>query len=107
MLRLLTLSLLLGTTVVGGRAFAENTVSLEVIKTGILPAGGFYRIYEITCRDETVVNVATLQGRANWCVNDDGELACFSNSKQASAKACNTASELASVETDSDKLVTN
>ena len=107
MLRLLTTSLLLLTSVIGTPAIAENIVSPEIIKTGILPAGGFYRIYEVTCRDETIANVATLQGRANWCVNDSGELTCYSDSRQAADKACGSVSNLAAVETDSEKLVTN
>ena len=107
MLRVSITSFILAAGLMGSHAFAADKLSLQVIKTGILPAGGFYRIYEVACKEATNANVARLQGQGDWCVNDNGELACFSDSQQASRKACGAEAELASAEIADDTLFVN
>jgi hypothetical protein len=107
MLRLLLPSLLFAASLVGTTAVAENTVSPHVLKTGILPAGGFYRIYQVHCSDDTVANIASLRGKTDWCVNDGGELTCFDESQRAAEKACTTGAELSSSTAADDRFAAN
>ena len=34
------------------QALSADAVTMEKVKTGILPTGGFYSIYQVTCRGE-------------------------------------------------------
>lgn len=85
-------SLLLSTA-----AFAEDSLPRERIKTGILPNGGFYTMYAVTCSDDRVVEVASTDRRQRWCAQSGSDLACFRNADAASDKAC-SASNLAANE---------
>ena len=69
-------------------ASASSEFSKEKVKTGIHPSGGFYGIYEIECSDGAVTSIASVQGDGRWCLNHEGELACFRRSRDASEKAC-------------------
>lgn len=72
-------------------AMAGDNLSRERVKTGILPNGGFYSLYAVTCSDERTVEVATMDRRQRWCAQSGGELACFRTVEEASHKACATA----------------
>ncbi len=69
---------------------AGDSVSRERVKTGILPNGGFYSLYAVTCSDERVVEVASTERRQRWCAQAGNELACFRTAQEASHKACAT-----------------
>ena len=70
-------------------AWASEAVNLEKVKTGILPTGGFYSIYEVTCMREGRATIGAMSRRGGpWCVEESGELVCFRRSEDASARAC-------------------
>ena len=69
-------------------ASASSQFPKEKVKTGIHPSGGFYGIYEIECSEGVVANIASVQGNGRWCLNHEGELACFRRSRDASETAC-------------------
>ena len=84
-------------------AWAGEAVNLEKVKTGILPTGGFYSIYEVTCMSEGRATIGALSRRAGpWCVEEGGELVCFRRSEDASARACTGLEVVASEATDAN-----
>ena len=58
------------------------------VKTGILPAGGFYTVYRVDCREEVTASIASLNGKRRWCSLQDGAMNCFSSRQRASLSAC-------------------
>ena len=87
-MRTLITSSVLFATLASAPLFAAETLPLEKIKTGILPAGGFYGVYEVTCRDQTAANVVSTERGGRWCTSFDGQLSCFNRSQDASRRAC-------------------
>ena len=83
---------------------AAERASLEKVKTGILPSGGFYRIYEVACRDQRLSSVATIR-REQWCTLDAGNLQCFRDADDAIASACAIGTVAATDEALSDALM--
>lgn len=77
-------------------AQASVIMPLEKVKTGILPSGGLYRIYKVTCHDESSASVVSTQKRGRWCVEYDGQLSCFREAQEASKVACISADVAAS-----------
>ena len=77
-------------------SMAEEGLSLERTKTGILPNGGFYSMYAVTCSDQTVAEVASTDRRQRWCARSGAEMACYRNAEEALAKACASAQVAAS-----------
>ena len=75
-------------TLSGGIAHASDTFDTEKIKTGILPSGGFYSLYEVACDDQVTAAIASLNGKRSWCTSLNGELSCFSRRNEASNRAC-------------------
>lgn len=74
---------------VSGQAWASEPQLLGKVKTGILPAGGFYSLYEVVCADTSVVTIGGLSRRGGpWCVGEAGELQCFRRSVDATQLAC-------------------
>jgi hypothetical protein len=69
-------------------AVAAESIALDKVKTGILPSGGFYTLYEGTCPDKNVVSVASMERMRRWCINASGELACVRGSQEAVERAC-------------------
>ena len=84
-------------------AQAAGAIPLEKVKTGILPSGGLYRIYKVTCHDQSSASVVSTQRRGRWCVDYDGQLSCFRESQEASKVACSSTG-LAASEDDLDAL---
>ena len=72
----------------GAFAQASSTYHTEKVKTGILPSGDFFSIYEVDCPDKFTAAVARLDGNTRWCTSYDGELSCFLRKQEASLKAC-------------------
>jgi hypothetical protein len=77
------------------QASATDTLNREVVKTGILPSGGFYSIYEVACRDNSQANIVSLAERSRWCAGSEGELVCFKRSQLASKAACGSDNRVA------------
>jgi hypothetical protein len=69
-------------------AYAADGITLDRVKTGILPSGGFYSLYEGACADRNVVSVASLDRMRRWCINASGELACVREPQEAVQMAC-------------------
>ena len=72
----------------GAFAHASSAYDMDKVKTGILPSGGFYSLYEVDCPDQFTAAVASLRGKRRWCTSTDGEMSCFSRKQDASLKAC-------------------
>lgn len=72
----------------GGPAMASSSLEIERVKTGILPEGGFYSVYEVACSADETSRIARLRDTGRWCVNAAGELDCFRRSAEASQAAC-------------------
>lgn len=90
-MRLLPVAALSSVLLLPCAAVAGDALSRERVKTGILPNGGFYSLYEVTCSDERVVEVATMERRQRWCAQSGSDLACFRTAQEASHKACASA----------------
>lgn len=94
-------SLITALCLVASSAYAANDVALDKVKTGILPSGGFYSLYEATCPDQHVVSVASLDRMRRWCINASGELDCVRDSQQAVQMACGRSGLAANQDPDS------
>ena len=71
-----------------GYAQASDSISMEKTKTGILPSGEFYVIYEATCDDKTGAHLASMGRGTRWCVQNHGQLNCFRQPGEALRAAC-------------------
>ena len=67
---------------------AESAVSKDRVKTGILPSGKFYSIYQVNCLDKTQTHIAMMDRRRTWCTVDGLELDCYRQPQEAAARAC-------------------
>ena len=67
---------------------AENALPFERVKTGILPSGGFYSLYEVSCRDSSTQAIASIDTRGKWCTLYGSQLSCYRTPDQASESAC-------------------
>ena len=82
---------------------AAGTISLEKTKTGILPSGDFYGLYQVNCHHQSSASIVSLDRRGRWCLNYEGELSCFRRSQEAAHMACATV-DVAVSEEDLDAL---
>jgi len=69
-------------------AYGSEQVTVEKVKTGILPTGELYGLYQVQCADQSQGSIVSLRGRSQWCTNQNDELQCFRKMKQASHLAC-------------------
>ena len=69
-------------------AQASGSGSMNKVKTGILPSGDFFSIYEASCPQNTAVSIASTDQRQRWCVESDGQLRCFRAASEATRYAC-------------------
>ena len=74
----------------GVSAQASEPFGTEKIKTGILPAGGFYSLFKVDCGNEVTGSIASLKGRTSWCTSHVGQMSCFTSKQEASIRACMT-----------------
>jgi len=88
-------SLLLAALFIITPAYGSEQVTVEKVKTGILPTGELYGLYEVQCADQSQGSIVSLRGRSQWCTNQNDELQCFRKMKQASHLACTNQSLLA------------
>ena len=72
---------------VGAQALA-STPTMERVKSGILPTGAVYNIYEVSCKDQTSAELARTQRGRRGCTSYAGELQCFKRAEQAADVAC-------------------
>ena len=99
-MRFLAITVLLS-TLIPAATLAQQDLPREKIKTGILPSGGFYSLYAVTCSDESTQYVARMDRRTRWCVQSGAELACYRMAEQASDRAC-SGLEIAATESDNN-----
>lgn len=78
------------TAVFGAVAQASDNYAVERVKTGILPSGGFYRMYTVDCPDQFTGAVASLNDQRRWCTLNNGEMDCFTRRQDASYSACSS-----------------
>jgi len=71
-----------------GTVHASDTAQINKVKTGILPTGGFFSIYEAACPQDASVSIASTDRRQRWCVQSDGQLRCFGAASEATRYAC-------------------
>lgn len=84
----------------GAFAQASAAYDTEKIKTGILPSGDFFGIYEVNCPDQVTAEIASLKGKRRWCAASyDGGVSCFQRKQAASLKACLSGAVAVSEET--------
>ena len=81
-------SLLLAALFIITPAYGSEPVTVEKVKTGILPTGELYGLYEVQCANQSQGSIVSLRGRSQWCTNQNDELQCFRKMKQASHLAC-------------------
>ncbi|MEM9256346.1 MAG: hypothetical protein AAGA91_12935 [Pseudomonadota bacterium] len=74
--------------VISGSASAYQETTKERVKSGILPAGGFYSLYEVTCSSGDQTAIASMERRTRWCAESSGELTCFRTIQEAKKVAC-------------------
>ena len=72
----------------GGQTMASEGPVMERVKTGILPSGDFYSIYEVVCQDDTSASIARLERGRRWCATLNGELNCVDEAVHATDMAC-------------------
>jgi len=101
-MRLFT-NLLLAAGLSGSLAHASDVLPLEKVKTGILPTGSLYSLYEVSCHDQTSASVVSVARRGRWCIQHNGELSCVRESQEASRLAC-ASSNMAAAEEDLDAM---
>lgn len=70
------------------QAHVTQAADVTKVKTGILPSGEFYRLYEVQCADQSQASVASLNRGRKWCTNQQDQLSCFRRMEQASNLAC-------------------
>ena len=64
--------------------------SLDRVKSGILPTGGYYHLYEARCADQQLVTVASTDRSTRWCAERGGDVSCFRRSQDAVVAACSS-----------------
>lgn len=83
-------------------AHADESGSMEKIKTGLLPSGGFYSVYIVQCGDRSTASIASLERGRRWCMSRGAELDCFRQSAEAVAQSCDKSEKLAAADTPMD-----
>ncbi len=73
----------------------QDRLPYEKVKTGILPTGGLYSLYEVSCGNSTTT-IASMERRTRWCTQAGEGLSCYRTADQASEKACSMTSIAAS-----------
>jgi hypothetical protein len=81
---LVTSMVLLGASAIA----SSDDFDTKKVKTGILPAGGFFSLYEVDCSGNVTAAIASLNGQSRWCSLQGGAMNCFSSSQLASINAC-------------------
>jgi hypothetical protein len=85
----LSLSLLLFTAFFSSSVLAVQPVDLVKVKRGIMPNGGFYSIFDVSCSNEKSVQIAETDRRTRWCaLSGNSAYNCFRTPKEAAEQAC-------------------
>ncbi len=87
-MRSLSYIAILTASLMSAAVYADNPLAREKVKTGILPSGGFYSLYDVSCNDDTTSSIASLDRGVKWCALTGSTLACFRIADQASDTAC-------------------
>jgi hypothetical protein len=88
-MRVVTSSLLVSLVLFGTFCHASDRTDIVKVKTGILPNGGFYSLYEVDCRDQGTAEIASLNGKRRWCaLLRGGTLSCSSSQQDVTSRAC-------------------
>ena len=89
MMRVFMSHLVISMALFGAGAHASSDhFDTTKVKTGILPAGGFYSVYQVECREDVTAAIANVNGKRRWCSLHDGAMNCFSSRQRASLSAC-------------------
>ena len=75
-------------TFLSAAAQASDSAPLQKVKTGILPSGAFYSVYEVVCASGAPSAVVSLEGRSRWCATEGGDMVCMRRLGDASRLAC-------------------
>lgn len=87
-MRIVTGCLFAVMTLYGAVSHASDRIHIEKVKTGILPSGGFYSLYEVDCSGQITAAIASLNGQKRWCSLHEGAMNCHSSKQDASVSAC-------------------
>jgi len=83
-------SFLVTLLVLSASAHGAERPDIVKVKTGILPGGGFYSLYQVDCLDDRTAAIASLDRKRRWCTLHEGDMSCSSSQQEASFKACST-----------------
>jgi hypothetical protein len=83
-------SFLVTLLVLSASAHGAERLDIVKVKTGILPGGGFYSLYQVDCLDDRTAAIASLDRKRRWCTLHEGDISCSSSRQEASFKACST-----------------
>lgn len=75
-------------TLLAAAAQASEPALMQKVKTGILPSGAFYSVYEVGCASGASSAVISLEGRSRWCATEGGDMVCMRRLRDASRLAC-------------------
>jgi hypothetical protein len=85
----MSLSILLLTALFSTSLLAVEPVDLVKIKRGIMPHGGFYSIFDVSCSNQESVQIAEMNRRTKWCaLVSDNSVTCFRTPVEAATQAC-------------------
>jgi hypothetical protein len=73
----------------------QGRLPCEKVKTGILPSGELYSLYQVSCGNSTTT-IASMERRTRWCTQAGDGLSCYRTADQAGEKACSLTSIAAS-----------
>ncbi|MEZ5503418.1 MAG: hypothetical protein R3E50_12495 [Halioglobus sp.] len=65
-----------------------TALDLQKVKKGILPSGGFYTVYQVTCVDQSTTGVISTDRQRRWCTGYGGQLSCYRRAQDAAQMAC-------------------
>lgn len=105
-MRIINVCLVVSMALASAVAHSEETFQAEKVKTGILPSGGFYKVYSVACSEDRTAAIASVNRNKRWCMSYEGQMNCFSRVQEASARACmsDTVASADSDFTDADKF---
>lgn len=78
----------MGTLLLSANVLADSSLARDKIKSGILPSGDLYSIFEIQCPDASKTHIAMMDRRTRWCMIEGAGLKCVREADLAADQAC-------------------
>ncbi len=87
-MRSITFTATLALALSSSSVLAASAISHDRVKSGILPSGDLYSIYEVSCDNSNKTHIAMMDRRRSWCMIDSGSLECVRDPELAADQAC-------------------